>query len=80
VNTEVVVERVIELAADIFGTSSDDLTARSTPADVESWDSVAQLNLIVAVEDEFSIQFTTDDIERAGSIGAIAELVAERSA
>jgi acyl carrier protein len=78
--SEQFVDRVIELAADIFGAAPDELSASTTPDDLDSWDSVAQLNLLVALEDEFSVAFNADDVERASSLGAIAGLIAERSA
>ena len=74
-----VTERVIELAAEIFGVPTDGLDRHTTADDVESWDSVAQLNLLVALEDEYSIQFTSDDADQARSLGAVADLVTERS-
>jgi acyl carrier protein len=74
-----IVERVVELAAEIFGVSSEDLSVDTTPADVDSWDSVALLNLMVALEDEYSIQFNAEDADDAESLGAIATLVAARS-
>ena len=70
--------RVIDLAADVFGVEPADLNEASTPADHESWDSLAQLNLMVALEDEFSIELRPDDIQEMVSIGAIAAVVTDR--
>jgi acyl carrier protein len=73
-----VLSRVIGLAADVFDVAPADLTEASTPADHESWDSLAQLNLMVAIEDEFSVQLLAEDIQNMTSIGAIAALVSSR--
>jgi len=74
------IDRVREIAADLFGVGVDDIAADTTPADIEAWDSLAQLNLMVALEDEFSIRLTPDDIEQMGSVSAIASLVAAKLA
>jgi acyl carrier protein len=50
---------------------------RSTSAkDVEGWDSLTYINLIVAIEREFSIRFTTAEIARLKNVGELADLIA----
>jgi acyl carrier protein len=77
--SDAIVDRVVDLAAEIFGVSPASLSTHTTPADVDSWDSVALLNLMVALEDEYSIQFNVEDADGAESLGALATLVAARS-
>jgi acyl carrier protein len=72
------IKRIREIAADIFGEATDDVTAATTPSDLESWDSLAQLNLIAAVEDEFSLEISPEEMETLMSIEAIAALVDSR--
>ena len=67
--------RVLEMSADVFGLTADELSVESTPDDVEAWDSFAQLNLLVALEDEYAIRFDPDEIGQMSSLGAVAELV-----
>jgi acyl carrier protein len=68
-------EQVREIAADVFGVG---VTAESTPDSVESWDSVQHLNLVLALEEQFGVQFEPEEIERMHSIGEIAEVVAAK--
>ncbi len=74
------VDRVREIAADVFGLSVDEIGADTAQADIEAWDSLAQLNLMLALEDEFSIRLTPNDIEKMGTVSAIAQLVAAKLA
>jgi acyl carrier protein len=67
--------RVAELAADVFGEDVVDVGPGTTPDDIEGWDSLAQLNLIVALEDEFGVRISPDDIEAMTSIAAVADVV-----
>jgi acyl carrier protein len=72
------VARVAGIAADVFGEEPDSVQPNTTPTDLDSWDSFAQLNLVMALEDEFGIQFAPDDLEAMSSIAAIAALVESR--
>lgn len=73
-----IADRVCGLAAGVFDVSIEHVTPASTSDDIESWDSLALLNLIVALEDEFSVQLDPSDIEEMKSIGDIADLVERR--
>ena len=54
--------RLTAIFRDVFEDESlvlrDDLTAE----DVENWDSLTHINLIVAIEKEFRIRFTTAEV------------------
>lgn len=72
------VARVAGIAADVLGEDQQAVRAETTPNDLESWDSFAQLNLVMALEDEFGVQFSPDDLDAMSSISAIAALVESR--
>lgn len=72
------IARVAHITADILGESAEDVSAETKRTDFDSWDSIAHLNLVVALEDEFSVTITPDDFDRMDSIAAVAELVRER--
>ena len=55
---------------------SDDLTA----ADVEGWDSLSHIDLIVAVEREFKVRFTTAEVTLLKNVGGLAELIQKKLA
>jgi acyl carrier protein len=70
--------RVHALAVDIFETDPELLTESSTADDIEGWDSLALLNLLVALEDEFGISLPPDEFAESPDFGAIVSIVAER--
>ena len=74
------VDQVRSLAADVFAVPVAQLKDSSAPPDVETWDSVNHLNLILAVEQEFGVQLGLDDMERLKTIGDIARVVEEKRA
>ena len=48
----------------------------STADDVESWDSFAQLNLLVAIEDDFEIELDPEQMQDLQDLGALVDSVA----
>ncbi len=72
---EQVLSRVCEIASDIFEA---DVTADSSPETVESWDSVHNLNLVLALEEEYNLQFAPEDLDLVKTLGSFARLVNAR--
>ena len=55
-----------------------DLTPQLTAADVEEWDSLIQISLLLAVEKAFNIRFRVGEVEAAKNVGEFADLIARR--
>ena len=49
-------------------------------ADVETWDSLRHIDLIVTLEETFALQFDADEIVEMRSVGAIRSVLARRGA
>lgn len=75
-----VLDKVRKLASDLFDVPVGQITAESTPATLEDWDSVQQLNLMLALEEEFQVKFDHEDLEHFESIGAVAGQVRKKLA
>jgi acyl carrier protein len=60
--------------------NDDELTLRDemTPDDVSGWDSLASINLMVIVEDEFGFSFEDSDFGGFSSIGELRRLIEQR--
>lgn len=50
-----------------------------TAADVDGWDSVVHVMLILATERRFGIRFESAEIANAGTVGEFIDLVEEKS-
>ena len=72
---EQVLSRVCEIASDIFEA---DVTSDSSPETVENWDSVHNLNLVLALEEEYGVQFAPEDLDQLKTLGSFARLVNTR--
>ena len=53
----------------------DDLTQRN----MAEWDSFAHVKLIIALEEEFGVKFTTDQVAQVGSVAAIQSIIESRT-
>jgi acyl carrier protein len=52
----------------------------TTAADVEGWDSLNHIDLIVAVERRFRVKFTTREVTSLRNVGELASLVQQKLA
>ena len=55
-------------------TLRDDMTA----ADVEGWDSLSHITLIVSIERSFRIKVTLAEIQRLNDVGALIQLIHQK--
>ena len=73
-----VFEQVKGIAADIFGTRPEQITAESSPETIESWDSTQHLNLVLAIEEKFAIQLEPEEIEQMKNLGLASTIVEKK--
>jgi len=71
---------VRQTAADVFGRRLDAVTARDSRDTIPEWDSIAHVNLVVALEQQFGLQFAPEEMIDMLSIEIIAMLVDEKLA
>ena len=64
-------DTVRDLIALTFGVPVDQISPDTVPADIDDWDSVGHLNLMLALEDTFDIRLDVDDIAQLDSVAAI---------
>ena len=69
---EQVLSRVREIASDVLRA---EVTSESSPHTVESWDSEQHLNLVLAIEEEYGVQFLPEEMDQATTVGSLARLV-----
>lgn len=68
-------DKVQQIFCNVMEISNDNLPAEVTPDTVESWDSVRHLNLVLALEDEFEIEFDEDDMHNILSLDEFVKYV-----
>ena len=69
--------KVIEVIAAVLEIEPSLIPLNASPATLEKWDSLRHMNLIVALEEEFSIRFPDELIEKLITIELIQSSVEE---
>jgi acyl carrier protein len=67
-------EVVLQTAGDIF-TDAGPLTLASSPETTAGWDSTQHLNLVLALEQRFNVEFLPEEFDQMRSLAAIATLI-----
>lgn len=62
-------ERLTRVFHQVFANDTIHLTETMTADDVEGWDSFSHINLIIAVELEFNIEFQQNEVMRFENVG-----------
>ena len=70
-----VFDRVQTIAADVLKVPAAEITPRSSPETVANWDSVQHLNLVLALEEEFALQFEPEEMDGMVGIDRILSVV-----
>jgi acyl carrier protein len=64
---------------DVFDDDVIQITESTTAKDIDDWDSLTHVNLIVAVEKAFKIKVTTREAQGLKNVGEFIELIARRT-
>jgi acyl carrier protein len=72
------IDRVRGITADVLEVPLTQVTPDSSPETLETWDSVHHLNLVLALEQEFSMQFEPEEIDQLGNVGKIVEVIGRK--
>jgi acyl carrier protein len=62
----------------VFEISTGEINDESSPDTIESWDSLKHMNMVVALEEEFKVKFTDDNITELINMKLIRVVLLER--
>lgn len=74
-NDDDVLARLGQVLRDVLGRPSLEVTRSTTADDVEGWDSLAHVNLLFAVEEEFGIRLSQAEMAHLADVGALVDAV-----
>lgn len=55
-------QKLKEVLSTIFNVSVDMITDNASPDTIENWDSLRHMNLVLALEEQFDVEFTDDQV------------------
>ncbi len=74
---EDVYERLNRVFCEVFDDDSIKVCDVTTSADIEDWDSFEHINLIVAVEEEFSFKIPMGKVITMKNVGEMVDIILE---
>jgi acyl carrier protein len=76
--SNLVSDRIKSVMAVVFEMDANAIQDDAVPGGIEQWDSIRHMNLIVALEEEFEIRFTDDEITDLLSFKLIESIVSQK--
>lgn len=71
-------DRISRIAADVLEVPVAKIGPQSSPETIDSWDSVHHLNLVLALEQEFDLQFEPEEIDQMKDIQNILDILSSK--
>ena len=77
---EEVFAKLNEVFRDVFDDEDIVVTDETTAADIEDWDSLEHITLVVSMEKEFDLKFDLKEVNALANVGEMADLIARKLA
>ena len=74
-NANDVLKRLNEVFRDVFDDDDIVVTPNTTADDIEDWDSLEHISLIVSMEKEFSMKFDIKEVNKLENVGEMIDLI-----
>ena len=71
-------KQVKEVFADLFEMDVEEVHNTDTMEDIDDWDSLMHIQLMLALEKEFSIKFSTQQIMEMKSVADIIQIISSK--
>jgi len=72
--------KIKEIMSAVFGMEVNEVNKAISPDTIDNWDSLRHMSLVVALEEEFDIEFDDDQISDMLSFEKISEFIKQNSA
>jgi acyl carrier protein len=70
-----ILSRIEVVFQDVFDAPGLKITSDSNASQIEGWDSLAHINLIMAIEQDLSIRFALSELEAMKNVGDMLDLI-----
>lgn len=67
--------RLRNIFLDVFDDDAITVSETTSKSTLEDWDSVAHVKLVLAIEEEFGIRFTTEEVASITSVGGFVDAI-----
>lgn len=75
---EDILTKLEQIFREIFANQALSISQATDASQIEGWDSFMHINLIVAIEEDFEVTFTTQEIGHFSCVGDVIDLLATK--
>lgn len=75
---EEIFKKLDEVFEEVFDDESIHVNDDTTADDIEDWDSLEHINLVVAIENAFGIKFNMNEVTSFKNVGEMVDIILER--
>ena len=79
-DTESLYAKLTDIFRDVFDDDSVVVTPQLTADDVDEWDSLSHIRLVLAIEKQFGLQFSAAEVSRLKDVGEFVALIRSKAA
>jgi len=79
-NADDIKAQMTDIFRDVLDNDEIELTRDTTADDIEEWDSLAHIGLIVAIEKHFKLKFSMMDVKPLKNVGEFIDLIQRKQA
>jgi len=76
--TEDIYRRITKVLGQVFDEIPDEIGPKTSALDIPAWDSLNHINVILGLETEFKIKFTSAQVQDLENVGEIADIITEK--
>ena len=76
---EEVFEKLNEVFRDVFDDEDISVAESTNSENIEDWDSLSHINLVVAVEKEFGVKFSMGETQKMKNVGEMVDIILQRA-
>ncbi len=76
---EDILQRIQDVFRDIFNDDSLNINKETNANDIEDWDSLHHIRLVLSVEKEFKVKFSMDELQTFKNVGDMIDLINKKN-
>jgi len=71
-------DKIHRVVSDVMGVPIEEINSESSPDNIPAWESLSHINLVLALEAEFEIKLSPEDVLEMLSVGLIQTILNEK--
>ncbi len=77
-SNDAIQEKLLAVFRDVFEDDELEISATTTADDIEAWDSLTHVSLMINVERAFGLKFSSTQVASLKNVGQLVDLVSSR--